>query len=92
MHKRRARIERERAEDAVWTRDVRGVLGELTDNIADIWHYGFTEIFNNAVEHSGGDRVRVAAQQVGHHARVPVCGMLPTPPVMGFPSDRIRPD
>lgn len=60
-------IGREPAEDVIWNRDVRGVLGELPDNVADIWHYGFTEMFNNAVEHSGGTRVEVsvAATAVG---------------------------
>ena len=50
-------IGREPAEDVIWHRDVRGVIGEVPDNVADIWQYGFTEMFNNAIEHSAGDRV-----------------------------------
>jgi len=47
------------AEDVVWRIDVEGSLGPLPDNAMDIWHYGFTEMFNNAIDHSDGDRIDV---------------------------------
>ena len=47
----------ELAEDIVWTNEVRPVLGQLPDNVLDIWHYGFTEMFNNAIDHSGGTSI-----------------------------------
>lgn len=47
------------AEDVVWQEDVREVLGPLPDNVLNIWHYGFTEMFNNAIDHSGGTEVIV---------------------------------
>jgi anti-sigma regulatory factor (Ser/Thr protein kinase) len=34
-------------------------LGALPDNALDIWHHGFTEMFNNAIDHSGGETVNV---------------------------------
>ena len=46
-------------EDVVWTRDVRPALGQLPDNVMNIWHHGFTEMFNNAVDHSEGRTIRV---------------------------------
>lgn len=46
-------------EDLVWSRDVRPQLGELPDNVLDIWFYGFTEILNNAIDHSSGSSVCV---------------------------------
>lgn len=46
-------------EDIVWSRDVRPQLGELPDNVLDIWFYGFTEILNNAIDHSSGASVWV---------------------------------
>jgi hypothetical protein len=49
------RIEPGLAEDLAWTRDVLPVLGKLPENVLDIWHYCFTEMFNNAVDHSEGD-------------------------------------
>jgi anti-sigma regulatory factor (Ser/Thr protein kinase) len=45
------------AEDIVWTDEVRSVLGQLPDNVMDIWHYGFTEMLNNAIDHSGGTNI-----------------------------------
>lgn len=41
------------AEDAVWRTDVAGVLGRLPENVLQIWHYGFTEMVNNVIDHSG---------------------------------------
>lgn len=46
-------------EDVVWTKDVRAALGQLPDNVMNIWHHGFTEMLNNALDHSGGRTIRV---------------------------------
>ncbi len=40
------------AEDLVWRFDVQPSLDQLPENVVDIWHYGFTEIFNNALDHA----------------------------------------
>lgn len=47
------------AEDLVWRNDIHQVISPLPDNVADIWHYGFTEMFNNAIDHSGGSQILV---------------------------------
>lgn len=47
------------AEDIVWRLDVVPSLGQLPENVIDIWHYGFTEMLNNAIDHSEGKEVRV---------------------------------
>jgi anti-sigma regulatory factor (Ser/Thr protein kinase)/biotin operon repressor len=47
------------AEDYVWRTDIEKVLVPLPDNQQRIWHYGFTEVFNNAVDHSEGTEVGV---------------------------------
>jgi anti-sigma regulatory factor (Ser/Thr protein kinase) len=49
----------ELAEDIVWTNDIAPVLGQQPQNVLDIWHFGFTEMFNNAIDHSGGSRITV---------------------------------
>jgi len=46
-------------EDRVWRDFVRPRLGSLPDNIIDIWGYGFTEMLNNAIDHSQGSYVFV---------------------------------
>jgi hypothetical protein len=47
------------AEDIVWRSDVEPCLGQLLENVRDIWHYGFTEMFNNAIDHAEGSTVDV---------------------------------
>ena len=47
------------AEDVVWREDVAPVLGAMPENVKDIWHHGFTEMFNNAIDHSDGDSITV---------------------------------
>src|SRR6266581_388908 len=50
----RYQITSELAEDVVWRNDIAPMLGQLPDNVMNIWHYGFTEMFNNAIDHSAG--------------------------------------
>ncbi len=47
------------AEDVVWTKDILPVIGEQPENVLDIWRYCFTEMFNNAIDHSGGATIHV---------------------------------
>ena len=47
------------AEDVVWTRSIRPAIEPLPDNVLNIWHYAFTEMFNNAIDHSGGRTISV---------------------------------
>jgi DNA-binding transcriptional ArsR family regulator len=47
------------AEDVVWRNDVLPVLGQIPGNVADIWSYGFTEMFNNAIDHSEATHIGV---------------------------------
>lgn len=47
------------AEDVIWTNDVRPVLGQLPDNALNIWHHGFTEMFNNVIDHSDAEKAIV---------------------------------
>lgn len=51
------------AEDVVWRNDVRPVLGQLPDNVLNIWQYGFTEMFNNALDHSAGSSIYIGIRK-----------------------------
>lgn len=42
------------AENDVWERDVFPHLQMLPKNVVSIWHYVFTEMVNNAIDHSAG--------------------------------------
>ena len=46
-------------EHVLWDQDVSLVLQPLPQNVMDIWHYGFTEMLNNAKDHSGGNSIFV---------------------------------
>jgi len=51
------------AEDIVWRNDLSGKIVNLPDNVQDIWHYSFTEMFNNAKDHSEGSEILVHFKQ-----------------------------
>ena len=48
------------AEDFVWRTDIAELLGKLPENVLSIWHYGFTEMFNNVIDHSGAKTVSIS--------------------------------
>ena len=53
------RNERSLSEDAVWEKDIKKHFANIPQNVWHIWTYGFLEIFNNAIEHSRGKKIRV---------------------------------
>lgn len=44
-------------EDIVWREKITPLLSDVPDNIYKICYYGFTEILNNAIDHSNGQKV-----------------------------------
>jgi anti-sigma regulatory factor (Ser/Thr protein kinase) len=59
-------------EDRIWRNDVATSLGQMPQNILDIWHYGFTEIFNNAIDHSEGTLIGVDLQKTAATIQIAV--------------------
>lgn len=51
------------AEDRVYSSDFAYIVDGLPKNVQDIWHYGFTEILNNAIDHSGGTQAEIHARR-----------------------------
>ncbi|MDE0309165.1 MAG: DUF4325 domain-containing protein [Acidiferrobacterales bacterium] len=51
-------INEQLAEDVAWREDIESLLPAVPDNVLSMWHYGVTEIFNNAIDHSGGSEIR----------------------------------
>jgi signal transduction histidine kinase len=60
------------AEDVVWREFVLPSLGSLPDNVMDIWNYGFTEMLNNAIDHSQGRYAVVAIEKNPAFSRISV--------------------
>lgn len=52
-------ISQELEEHVVWDQDISAVLQPLPENVMDIWQYGFTEMLNNAKDHSTGTMILV---------------------------------
>ncbi len=60
----------ELAEDLVWTKDASTAIGPMPDNVLNIWHYGFTEMLNNAIDHSGGTQIVVHIKKTAAHTEM----------------------
>jgi hypothetical protein len=58
------------AEDLVWRKDIQSLLGNLPDNVLNIWHYGFTEMFNNAIDHSAGSEIVITVRKTATSTEV----------------------
>ena len=52
-----------KGEDVVWREDVLPQIGKLPENVLNIWHYGFTEMFNNVIDHSSAQYVMVSIER-----------------------------
>jgi hypothetical protein len=50
-------------EDVVWRELSAPRVAHLPENVRDIWHYGVTEMINNAIDHSGSAEVRVGLRR-----------------------------
>ncbi len=50
-------------EDRVWDTDFKSLLADLPDNVRSIWYYGFTEMLNNAIDHSSGNEVTISLKK-----------------------------
>ncbi len=65
-------IDEKLEEDQVWRKDIVTHLTNLSQNVLDIWHYGFTEMFNNAIDHSEGDYIRVRLNKTAINAEISI--------------------
>jgi hypothetical protein len=52
-------LTKELAEDIVWTNEISPAIGKMPENVTDIWFYGFSEMFNNAIDHSSASNITV---------------------------------
>ena len=50
-------------EDSVWRTVCAPVVLDLQENVRDIWHYGITEMVNNAIDHSGSLHVQISIRR-----------------------------
>jgi anti-sigma regulatory factor (Ser/Thr protein kinase) len=60
------------SESDVWEADVLPQISDLRENALDIWRYCFTEMFNNAVDHSSGTRITVQLKRTVVNAEIAI--------------------
>ena len=60
------------AEDIVWQKDVLPNIGKMPENVIDIWRYGFTEMFNNAIDHSEADYIAVRLKKTAANTQIAI--------------------
>lgn len=58
------------SEDVVWKKDISPFFKELSETAFANMAYAFTEMLNNAIDHSGGKSVKVFACKNGYRASV----------------------
>ena len=57
-------------EDVIWREDILPLLMQYPENAKDIWHYCFTEMFNNAIDHSSGKNVLVRVSRTAVNTEI----------------------
>lgn len=57
-------------EDVVWDADIKSLIADLPKNVRDIWQYGFTEMLNNAIDHSSGTGVFIEFNRTAIHSEI----------------------
>lgn len=58
------------AEDLAWRDNIAPKLTELSNNSREIWNHAFTEMFNNAIDHSNGTHIEVTVQKYFNGYRI----------------------
>lgn len=57
-------------EDMLWEKRIFDLFNGVPENVLDIWHYSFTEMVNNAIDHSGGKKLTVDVEMNGFLTRI----------------------
>lgn len=65
-------VESKLQEDVVWRNDIAPFLEHMPENVFDIWHYGFTEMFNNVIDHSDGSSVDIVVEKTATYTEMAV--------------------
>ena len=63
IERRRYNIAEGLMEDRVWRTDILPLLETLPTNVIGLWEFSFSEMLNNAIDHSGGSVVDVTVSE-----------------------------
>jgi hypothetical protein len=59
-------------EDRIWDAHMHKHIEDLPKNVFDIWYYGFGEMVNNVIDHSGASQVRLVIHQTPQETRLTI--------------------
>ena len=59
-------------EDRVFERDIKALITDFPKNVQSVWQYAFTEMMNNAIEHSAAQTIRVTVRVGGYDTAVTI--------------------
>lgn len=59
-------------EHVPWEASIRPLLGDVSKNVIDICAYGFTEMLNNAIDHSGSEAVTIQCRHTAESIRLSI--------------------
>jgi hypothetical protein len=59
-------------EDVVWDMDIRQLVADLPDNVKAIWVYGFSEMLNNAIDHSSGQEAVIHVEKTAIETEITI--------------------
>ena len=59
-------------EDIIWRNDYGPLLSDVSQNIRQACQYGFTEMVNNAIDHSGSDKIKITLSTNARDIRIQV--------------------
>lgn len=64
------KLSKDLSEDFLYQKYLYPLIKSLPENVTNIWNYGFTEMVNNAIDHSGGDQLVISFEQSAVHNRL----------------------
>ena len=63
-------INKNTQEDVIWRNEISVRLGQIPDNAINIWHYGFTEMFNNVIDHSESEKATIIIDKTAYSTEI----------------------
>ncbi|MFH2137378.1 MAG: DUF4325 domain-containing protein [Candidatus Omnitrophota bacterium] len=59
-------------EDVLWREKLFNLFNNFPANVIDIWHYSFTEMVNNAIDHSAGTKIVISIEMNSFLTRISI--------------------
>ncbi|WP_159656625.1 STAS-like domain-containing protein [Vibrio atypicus] len=69
-HKQLFKLDKDFTEDRAWRDHFAFILDGISENVNEICYYGFTEMVNNAIDHSEGNEVFISVSRTESHITI----------------------